>query len=145
MKKKDVLIKIKGTYIIDNDSDVTEITTIGNFYKKQDHYYISYQESEATGFKDTKTTMEISNSMVTLTRKGAINTQLIIQNGMRHQCSYDTGYGDILMGISGESMDSSLTDAGGAISFRYALDVNSALASINIVEIQVSENCTQLQ
>lgn len=145
MKKKDVLIKIKGTYIIDNDSDVTEITTIGNFYKKQDLYCISYQESEATGFKDTKTTMEISNSMVTLTRKGAINTQLIIQNGIRHQCCYDTGYGDILMGISGESMDSSLTDEGGQLSFRYALDVNSALASINIVEIQVAANCNELQ
>ncbi|MEG2295949.1 MAG: DUF1934 domain-containing protein [Oscillospiraceae bacterium] len=141
MKSKDVLIKIKGTHIIDDDKDTTEITTIGNFYKKQNLYYISYQESEATGFKDTKTTMEISKDSVTLTRKGTVNSQLIIENGIRHQCCYDTGYGDIVMGISGESMDSSLTDEGGELSFRYALDVNSALASINIVEIQVAADC----
>ena len=43
--KKDVLITIKGTQKIGNEKDVIEMVTTGRFYRKNQMYYISYEEN----------------------------------------------------------------------------------------------------
>ena len=47
--KKDVLITVKGTQRVSGETDVTEMMTTGRFYRKNKLYYISYEETEATG------------------------------------------------------------------------------------------------
>ena len=48
--KKDVLITVKGTQRVSGETDVTEMMTTGRFYRKNKLYYISYEETEATGY-----------------------------------------------------------------------------------------------
>ena len=50
--KKDVLITVKGTQRVSGETDVTEMMTTGRFYRKNKLYYISYEETEATGSLD---------------------------------------------------------------------------------------------
>ncbi len=137
--KKDVLIKITGTQLADGDSDVVEVLTTGSFYKKNDSYYILYDESEATGFDGSRTVLRFDEARrrVTMTRSGASQSQLIIEEGRRHQCNYDTGYGSLIIGVSCDHMSSSLTEDGGDIDFGYSLDINSALTSENKVHVVV--------
>ena len=52
--KKDVLITIKGTQKVGGESDVIEMMTTGRFYRKNKLYYISYEETEATGYEGCK-------------------------------------------------------------------------------------------
>lgn len=138
--KKDVLITIKGIQNTDGDNDVVELFTMGRFYRKNGSYYISYDESEATGYEGSKTTLRVEqDNKVTMLRSGSIRSQLIIERGVRHQCSYDTGYGSFTIGVSGDKIVSSLTDAGGDIEFKYSLDVNASLTSENEVYINVKE------
>lgn len=139
--KKDVLISIKGVYSAENEqADVIELFTTGKYYKKDGHYYISYEESEATGFEGSHTTLKVENEdTVTMERSGTAMTQLIIQRGVRHQCRYDIGYGDMTIGVSGGSIRSSLTDSGGNLEFKYSLDINSLLASENEMYINIQE------
>jgi Uncharacterized protein conserved in bacteria len=141
MKQKDVLINIKGVYRYDDDEDdVVELFTEGKYYKKNGDYYISYQESEATGFEGAQTTLRVEEQdKVTLVRSGPAVSQLIVQNGVRHQCHYDIGYGDMMIGVQGNLIRSSLGDHGGNLHFRYSLDVNSLLASENEMTINVKE------
>jgi len=138
--KKDVLINIKGVYANEDDRDVIEIFTTGQYYKKNGDYYISYDETEATGFEGSRTTLKVEREKVTLERKGAANSQLIVEQGVRHQCYYDMGFGDLMIGVSGNRIKSSLTDAGGNLEFKYSLDVNSMLASENEMYINVQES-----
>jgi len=138
--KKDVLINIKGIYANEDDRDVIEIFTTGQYYKKNGDYYISYDETEATGFEGSRTTLKVEREKVTLERKGAANSQLIVEQGVRHQCYYDMGFGDLMIGVSGNRIKSSLTDAGGNLEFKYSLDVNSMLASENEMYINVQES-----
>ena len=49
--KKDVMISIKGIQKSEGDRDEVELMTFGNFYKRNNNYYITYDESEATGFQ----------------------------------------------------------------------------------------------
>ena len=74
---------------------------------------------------------------MTLTRSGSVNTQLIIEKGKRHQCSYDLGFGSMIIGVSCDRIQSTLSEDGGEISFGYSLDLNTALTSENQVMIAV--------
>jgi uncharacterized beta-barrel protein YwiB (DUF1934 family) len=142
--KKDVTINIKGTYNFEDDqADVVELFTTGEFYRKNGSYYISYEESEVTGFSGSRTTLKVEDqNCVTMSRKGADRelTQLIVQNGVRHQCQYDIGFGDMMIGVSGRSISSTLNDRGGKLEFKYSLDINSLFASDNEMLIIVRED-----
>ena len=136
--KQEALITITGTQHIDEDSDVVELLTKGKFYRKNGSYYIIYDESEATGFQGTRTTVKIEDDRcVTMMRSGNSRSQLIIERGVRHQCSYDTGAGSLTIGVSGDNIITDLTDEGGEVEFQYSLDLNATLTSENTVNIKV--------
>lgn len=140
--QKDVLISITGTVIAeDGTPDVVELVTAGRYYKRNGKYYIRYLESEATGFAGVTTTVKVEGdqSAVTLTRSGAAASRLILEKGKRHLCQYDTGMGQMLIGISGCQIHSALDELGGELEFHYMLDVNSNLISRNEVRIHVKE------
>ena len=59
--KKEVLIKIKGVYRQNGEEDEVELLTTGSYYKRNGHYYIAYDESEATGFEGTRTILKVEN------------------------------------------------------------------------------------
>ena len=143
--KKDVTINIRGTYNFEGDeADVVELFTTGELSRRNGSYYISYDESEVTGFNGSRTTLKVEDQRcVTMSRKTAGGrgiTQLIVQNGVRHQCQYDTGFGDMMVGVSGRSINSTLSDRGGKLEFKYSLDINSLFASDNEMLIIVRED-----
>lgn len=137
---KDVLINIKGVQKVDGDSDVIEMVTVGRYYKKNEYYYICYDESAATGFEGVKTTLKAKGSTVTLIRNGASRSQLVIEAGVRHQCQYGTEYGDLTIGVTGDLVRNELSDEGGKLQMRYSLDINTSLASENEIYISVLPN-----
>ncbi|MFA9381391.1 MAG: DUF1934 domain-containing protein [Acetanaerobacterium sp.] len=138
--KKDVLISIKGISNIDGEEDTMELTTLGNLFMKDGKQIISYKESVATGFDGTTTMLEVlGNRSVVLKRRGTNRSELIIEKGRRHLCHYDTGEGEIMIGVFSDSITNTLGETGGDVSFKYSLDINSNLASENEVYINVKE------
>lgn len=136
--KKEAMITIKGIYNVNGERDVVELLTCGDFYKKNDGYWLSYDETETTGFEGHRTTLHVEQGRVTMQRTGLTNSQLVVEKGCRHQCSYDTGYGAIMVGINGRDIRSTLSEDGGEVDFSYAMDINTALASENRVIIKVA-------
>ena len=138
-KKREALIKIKGIQRAGGDDDVVELLTTGFFSRQKGGYLISYEESEATGFEGAKTTLlyEEEAERVTLTRSGSVNTQLIVEKGKRHQCSYDLGFGSMIIGVSCDRLQSSLSDEGGDIYFDYTPAPNTDLPTQHQVMVSV--------
>ena len=137
--KKDVLISIRGTQNVDGEKDVVELLTMGRFYKRKGIYYITYNESEATGFEGSKTMVKVDERVVTMRRFGDTQSQLVVEKGVRHQCHYDMGVGSLTVGVSGDQIVSTLGEHGGELLFRYSLDVNTSLTSENEVYINIRE------
>lgn len=138
--KKEVYIRIRGIQSMDGEQDVTELFTQGRYYRQGSSYYITYEESEATGFEGSKTTLKVENShKVTLIRSGATRSHLIVERGARNIGHYGTVGGDLIIGINTKVIDSKLTDAGGDLRFSYSLDINSSLVSENEVYVNVEE------
>ncbi|MCL2856698.1 MAG: DUF1934 domain-containing protein [Oscillospiraceae bacterium] len=139
--KKDVLINIKSVQSSEDDYDIIELFTTGQYYKRGGCFYISYEESESTGYEGSTTTLKVEpEKMVTLVRTGTANSQLIVERGVRHQCHYDVGYGDLLVGVQGSRIKSTLAEDGGNLEIKYSLDINSMYASENEMYIQIKES-----
>ena len=136
--KKDAMITIKGIYDIDGSNDTIELLTCGRFYRRNNSYWVSYDETETTGYEGHKTTLHIEPDKVTMRRSGVSESQLIVQKGVRHQCMYNTGFGAMTVGVSGKNVKSTLSDDGGTVDFSYSMDINTALTSENRVIIKVA-------
>ena len=138
--KKNVLINIKGIQKIDGVQDVTELFTQGSFYKRNNSYYVTYSESEATGYSGSRTTLKVdSQNRVILIRIGEIRSHLVIMPGERNIGHYGTEAGDLMIGVDAKTVKSTLTENGGSLYFSYTLDVNASLLSENEVTIDVKE------
>ena len=140
--KKDVMISIKGISNANQNEDVVELLTSGWFSRSSDSFWLSYNETETTGFAGHKTTLQVDDKRVIMNRTGATTSQLVVEKGCRHQCNYDTGYGLITVGVSGIDISSTLSDEGGELDFSYSMDINTALACENrvIIKVETSDN-----
>ena len=138
---KDVMIKITGTQNYGaGDDNVTELMSPGRFYKKNEAFFISYDETELTGFEGSKTVVKIEGEdKITMMRTGKNRSQLIIENRIRHLCHYNTDFGDMMIGVFGKDIRVKLDEAGGEVNFSYSLDINTALDSDNNVNIKIRE------
>ena len=138
---KAVIISIKGKQSFEDvDDEVIELVTEGLLAKEgEGEYTLSYQESELTGLEGTLTTFQIENGRITLLRVGAVNSQMVFEEGRRHLSMYDTPYGALSVGVSTRKMRSSLADSGGDITIDYAIEIDHAVAGQNLFQINVRE------
>lgn len=139
--KETHLIRIKSKISRDEDSENIELTTRGSYIFKNGHYFITYAESETTGFAGTTTTVKVAEdeSRVAMLRFGKNASQLLIQRGQRNLCHYETGVGSLTLGVTANEITSTLGDEGGTVRFDYMLDAGTAeLMSQNGLEITVT-------
>ncbi len=138
---KDVLINIKGTQGIDDSTDTVEFTSEGRFGIKDGEFFISYNEGQIFEEKvDVKTRIFIKkDNTVTLERKGSINSKMLIEEGKRNSCFYNTPIGDLVISIFGEKIEYDLTENGGNIKLSYTIDSDMKMISRNRVNISVRE------
>lgn len=125
--------------------DVMELITEGTFKPiklgKADGWEISYEDSEATGFAGSTTTVTcIGNELASMRRSGSADSHLVIEKDRRHHCHYGTEYGDMLLGISASRIINRLSEEGGVLYFKYTIDINSAFVSENEIYFEVSSN-----
>lgn len=139
--QEDYLISIKGRQNVDGETGEVEVTTMGSYVKKGDSRFIVYKEydTENNNTPHTSVLKIEGDSKVTLMRGGSLSTRLILENGKRHLCPYDTGYGCMMIGVFTSKLKSELDDMGGSVEVNYSLDINSNLSSLNEVLITVKE------
>ena len=123
--------------------DVMELITEGTFKPiklgNADGWEISYEDSEATGFAGSTTTVTcIGNELASMRRSGSADSHLVIEKDRRHHCHYGTEYGDMLLGISASRIINRLSEEGGVLYFKYTIDINSAFVSENEIYFEVS-------
>lgn len=138
---KDVIIDIKTEQTVDGDTDLIEFTTDGRFGFNEGSYFISYDESELLEVEgEVKTTVFIKpDNSVVLQRKGAYNSKMVIEKGIRNNCFYATPMGELALGVFGEKVKANLTDNGGTVCMNYSIDANMQLLSQNQVKISIKE------
>jgi uncharacterized beta-barrel protein YwiB (DUF1934 family) len=138
---KDVVIKIITEQTVDSDTDQIEFTTDARYGFKDGSYFVSYDESRLLDVDgEVKTTLFVKpDNSIVLQRKGAYNSRMVIEKGIRNNCFYQTPHGELSLGIFGEKVFSKLDNNGGKISMKYTIDTGSQMLSRNIVNISIRE------
>ena len=135
---EDYIITINGTMEQGDQSDSVKLMTRGSFLKRNNNFFITYHETEATGYKGCVTTVKVEGSdKVSMLRFGPAPSQLVIETGRRHVCHYDTGEGHLSLGVAADEISSHLGEHGGSLRFSYLLDVDAESISRNTVRITV--------
>lgn len=123
---KNVIISVKGTQSQENqDLHMMELVTEGKYSRKDNAYYVTYNESEVTGMKGTTTTLKVMDGVVTLIRAGSVNSHFIFQQGQKHVSYYDTEYGAFTIGVLANAVDVRMDDSGGEIRVGYQIEIDN--------------------
>ena len=142
MEKK-VLVTINSTQHMDGESEQMELTTAATYLSDGPCHEIRYEETQATGLEGNTTTVRLEgDGTVSVRRSGKTDSLLLIKEGETNLCTYDTGYGQAMLGITGRAVHSTLKEGTGALRFFYSLSIDGALLSENEVSITVKESGT---
>ena len=122
---KDVWVSVAGLQFGENpEGDKIEILTPGNYYRKKDHHYVTYDEVVEGSDEITKNIVKFDNDMLTISKRGFTNVEMIFEENKRNMTNYVTPYGTLLVGIDTGRIDIREADDVINIDIDYALDVN---------------------
>lgn len=139
-EKKKYLISIIGTQKLDDDTDTIEVLTTGNYLMKNGHFFIGYKEYDQDNPEEYYDNLvKLDGDLVTISRKGPMKSQLMLEKGKRHQCLYQTIAGTLSIGVFTRYIKSTLNEKGGTLEVSYTLDFNTDLVSENSFKITVEE------
>ncbi|MBQ8974889.1 MAG: DUF1934 domain-containing protein, partial [Oscillospiraceae bacterium] len=108
-----VLLSIKSTQKVDDNSDGIELVTEGVYSYENGVARFEYQESELTGFEGTTTHFQVEGDCVTLTRTGTLRSEMVFQEGRKHTFAYEMDDCSMTMGIDTRRLRIDLDERGG--------------------------------
>lgn len=120
--KKEILISINSIQTdSDGQKDTISMVTEGTFVEKNEKQYITYQESEITGFAGCSTTLKINDGHLTMVRFGPSSTQFVFEPGKCTSGIYHTPYGAFEVNVATKALQISLQNGEGDIKIDYNL------------------------
>ncbi len=132
-----VLITMKSRQATPDNEEETELVTTGTCHQEDGVLTLSYEDTEATGFAGSTTTVRIVNdSLVTILRSGSANSNLTLELGKKHFCLYNTPYGTMTIGVQAHKLCSEHSGDRGCIQMEYAVDINATFLSENALEMR---------
>jgi uncharacterized beta-barrel protein YwiB (DUF1934 family) len=138
--KENVIIKMFSVQYENGEKTESELMTKGVMKHKGTLSSLSYEDSEATGFEGSITSVIAKGKdYVSIVRNGTANSNLILETGRKHHCYYSTPFGSVNVGISTDKIENCLNENGGTIYMKYTIDVNSAFVSDNEIKLIVTK------
>lgn len=139
-EKNPYMISIVGEQKVEGQDDRIEVITEGKYMMKKGHFLINYKEyDEDLPDKFFNNLVKVENETVTISRKGPLSSQLILEKGKRHQCMYQTIAGTLSIGVFTKTLNNNLNENGGSLEVIYTLDFNSDLVSENRFKIDIEK------
>ena len=139
-EKNPYMISIVGEQKVEVQDDRIEVITESKYMMKNGHFLINYKEyDEDLPDKFLNNMVKVENETVTISRKGPLSSQLILEKGKRHQCMYQTIAGTLSIGVFTKTLNNNLNENGGSLEVIYTLDFNSDLVSENRFRIDIEK------
>ncbi len=132
-----VKISVIGTQKdIYGDENKMEFTVDGTYHEKNGKFYLTYEESEETGFSEGSTTLKMDGAEVTMLRHGPTPSRLTFKEGEKWPGSYVMPFGVIVM----ETVTSSLEYTKEKLEIIYSLEMDGEKASDNTLRVTWKES-----
>ena len=129
--KQAVVLSIQGrqTYA-DQEPEVIELVTDGTMEFRDGGWDITYEESELTGLEGVTTTFRVEPGRVVLDRKGALNSQMIFEEGVAHESLYQMAFGTLMLTVKATFVYFDIVSDGGTIDLSYNINIENTEAGV---------------
>ena len=129
--KQAVVLSLRGTQTYEGqEPDVIELVTEGTMELRDGGWDISYEETELTGMAGVTTTFRVEPGKVILRRTGKLRSEMVFQEGMRHESLYQLEFGALLMTITAKQVFFDIVPDGGRIDLLYSIDIENSAAGL---------------
>ena len=129
--KQAVMLAIRGSQkYADQEPEVIELVTDGWMEFRDGGWDISYEESELTGLAGVTTTFRVEPGRVVLDRKGALNSQMIFEEGVAHDSLYQMAFGTLMLTVKATFVYYDIVPDGGTIDLSYNIDIENSEAGV---------------
>lgn len=129
--KKQVVLRLQGRQYYDKqEPEITELMTVGTIEFTDGGWDICYEESELTGLAGVTTTFRLEPEKVTLRRTGALRSEMVFQEGVRHQSLYQLDFGALLLTVCARQIMASISDDGGVVDLVYDIEIENSEAGV---------------
>ena len=129
--KQDVVLRIRGRQSYDGqEPDVIELVTEGTMEFCNGGWDISYEETELTGLAGVTTTFRVEPGKVTLRRSGKLRSEMVFQQGVRHESLYQLEFGALLMAVTAKQVFFDIVSDGGVIDLVYSIEIENSAAGL---------------
>ncbi len=134
---KNITVSLTSVQWQDGEKTSTELITEAVYKKEDGSWVISYEDSEATGFAGSVTTLKVDDGKnACIIRQGTANSVLSLEMGRKHFCQYGTPFGSFQIGIYTHAINNTL-DKNGELYMKYTLDLNSSYLSDNEIILKI--------
>ena len=127
--KKTVLLSIQGKQNYPGqEPDVIELVTEGLLESTETGWILTYEESDLTGLQGVTTTFQVEPGVITLTRKGPLNSQMVFQENVPHESLYQMEFGALMITVCASQVCYDITEQGGTIDLFYGIEIEQSAA-----------------
>ena len=140
---KTVMLSLKGKQsYMDQEPEVIELVTEGVLEQVEDGWELSYEESALTGLEGVTTIFHISPGKITLSRTGKLKSEMVFQEGRKHDSLYQMEFGALMLTVCATRVDFSINEDGGVVDLVYGIEIEQSEGGIieYHLEIQSKDN-----
>lgn len=138
--KKAVVLSIRGRqHYGGQEPEVIELVTEGTMELRNGGWDISYQESALTGLEGVTTTFRVEPGKVTLSRTGAMKSQMVFQEGVSHESLYQMPFGALMITVKATSVFYDILPQSGVIDLAYNISIENTEAGVIDYHLDIRE------
>ena len=112
------LIKVRSVNIVEGDKTENEVITHADFSLSDSGYSLSYKEEKNGVHEETHITVD-EGKKVTIKRYAEIETDMTIEEGIRHLSYHRLPYREFSLYVVGDKIPSEISDDGAKLFFSY--------------------------
>ncbi len=145
---KDVLVQVKGTQsrfdMPGEEAEAVESFTRGVYYQKNGKQYLFYDEYLEDEVEPVKNAVRVEPEMLTITKKGAIESAMVFVPGEKTNSMYQSPVGALELSCDTTQLTIEEQPDLIRIVLEYTLEMNQSYVSDNRVEITVAPACEEI-
>lgn len=121
---KEVLIRISGLHLMENDQDQVEMILTGEYYWKNGKHYLIYDEV-MDGFEGkVHNLVKITPEVMEIRKQGITTADMVFEQGKKRMTRYATPMGEMVIEIGTNQIQVDTLEDNLKVSVDYGLDIN---------------------
>lgn len=136
---KEVLVSLCGLQFDQHQEEPEKVEMLlgGEYFNKNGKHYVIYEEMTEGFDTPTKNRLKFQDGCLELTRTGLVNVHMVFEEKKKNMTSYNTPFGQIIIGIDAKKIAITETDNQIDVSVDYALDINYEYLSDCHIQIKI--------